>query len=79
MLDGLTLDQIRTFVAIAEAGSFRAGASRVSRVQSAVSHAIGNLEVELGIKLGVALPCELNRSYIANGMEPNEIPCVAAL
>jgi DNA-binding transcriptional LysR family regulator len=51
MLDALTLDQIRTFVAVAEAGSFRAGANRLSRVQSAVSHAIGNLEAELGVTL----------------------------
>jgi DNA-binding transcriptional LysR family regulator len=51
MLDRLTLDQIRIFVAIAEAGSFRAGAARLSRAQSAVSHAIGNLEAELGVAL----------------------------
>ena|ERR1700760_2213081 len=51
MLDALTLDQLRTFVAVAEAGSFRAGAKRLSRVQSAVSHAIGNLEAELGVTL----------------------------
>lgn len=51
MLDSLTLDQIRTFVAIVEAGSFRAGARRLSRAQSAVSHAIGNLEAELGFAL----------------------------
>ena len=51
MLDALTLDQIRTFAAVAEAGSFRAGAKRLSRVQSAVSHAIGNLEAELGVTL----------------------------
>ena len=51
MLDALTLDQLRTFVAVAEAGSFRAGAKRLSRVQSAVSHAIGNLEAELGVIL----------------------------
>jgi DNA-binding transcriptional LysR family regulator len=51
MLDGLTLDQIRMFIAIADAGSFRAGARQLFRAQSAVSHAIGNLETELGIKL----------------------------
>jgi DNA-binding transcriptional LysR family regulator len=44
MLDALTLDQTRTVVAVAEGGSFRAGAGRLSRVQSAVRHAIGNLE-----------------------------------
>ena len=51
MLDALTLDQLRTFVAIAEARSFRAAAGRLSRVQSAVSQAIANLEGELGIRV----------------------------
>ncbi|HEV7319540.1 MAG TPA: LysR family transcriptional regulator [Ensifer sp.] len=51
MLDALTLDQMRTFVTVAESGSFRAGAGKLSRVQSAVSHAIANLEAELGVLL----------------------------
>jgi DNA-binding transcriptional LysR family regulator len=51
MLNGLTLDQMRTFVTVAESGSFRSGAARLSRVQSAVSHAIANLEAELGVAL----------------------------
>jgi len=51
MLDGLTLDQIRTFVAVVDSGSFRSGAARLLRVQSAVSHAIANLEAELGLQL----------------------------
>jgi DNA-binding transcriptional LysR family regulator len=51
VLDALTLDQLRTFIAIAEARSFRAAAGRLSRVQSAVSQAIANLETELGIRL----------------------------
>ncbi len=51
MLDALTLDQMRTFVVVAESGSFRSGAARLSRVQSAVSHAIANLETELGVSL----------------------------
>jgi DNA-binding transcriptional LysR family regulator len=51
MLDALTLDQLRTFVAIAEARSFRAAAGRLARVQSAVSQAIANLEAELGVRL----------------------------
>lgn len=51
MLDVLTLDQLRTFVTVAESGSFRAGAARLLRVQSAVSHAIANLEGELGVSL----------------------------
>lgn len=51
MLDALTLDQIRTFVTVTECGSFRAAAGRLSRVQSAVSHAIANLEAELGVSV----------------------------
>ena len=51
MLDALTLDQMRTFVAVAEAGSFRGAAVRLSRVQSAVSHAVGNLKAQLGLRL----------------------------
>ena len=49
MLDALTLDQIRMFVTVAEAGGFRAGAARLLRAQSAVSHAIANLENQLGV------------------------------
>ncbi len=51
MLDALTLDQLRTFATVAEAGSFRAGAAKLGRVQSAVSHAIANLEAQLGVAL----------------------------
>jgi DNA-binding transcriptional LysR family regulator len=51
MLDGLTLDQMRAFIAIADAGSFRAAAGRLARAQSALSHAIGNLESQLGVRL----------------------------
>jgi DNA-binding transcriptional LysR family regulator len=51
MLDALTLDQMRVFVAVAEAGSFRAAAARLARVQSAVSHAIATLEDQLAVAL----------------------------
>ncbi|KAA6133450.1 LysR family transcriptional regulator [Cupriavidus cauae] len=51
MLDALTLDQLRTFATVAEAGSFRAGAAKLGRVQSAVSHAIANLEAQFGVAL----------------------------
>lgn len=51
MLDSLSLDQMRMFLTVAEAGSFRAAAARLGRVQSAVSHAIAKLEDELGIAL----------------------------
>lgn len=51
MLDPLTLDQIRTFVAVADSGSFRAAAAALSRVQSGVSVSIANLEEQLGVRL----------------------------
>nr|WP_314365563.1 LysR family transcriptional regulator [uncultured Achromobacter sp.] len=51
MIDALTLDQLRVFVAVADAGSFRAAARSLSRVQSAVSHAIANMEQQLGVTL----------------------------
>ncbi|WP_449397238.1 LysR family transcriptional regulator [Devosia riboflavina] len=51
MLDALTLDQIRTFVTIAESGSFRSAAKRLSRVQSGISVAVANLEATLGVTL----------------------------
>lgn len=51
MLDALTLDQMRTFVTVAEAGSFRSGAARLKRAQSAVSNAVANLEGQLGVSL----------------------------
>ena len=51
MLDPLTLDQMRTFVAVVENGSFRAAARRLARVQSAISHAVANLEATLGVTL----------------------------
>lgn len=51
MLDALTFDQIRTFVAIADSGSFRAAAQKLFRAQSGLSAAIANLETELGVTL----------------------------
>ncbi|WP_421681726.1 LysR family transcriptional regulator [Stutzerimonas urumqiensis] len=51
MIDAMTLDQIRIFVTVADSGSFRSGAARLLRVQSAISHAIANLEAELGLQL----------------------------
>jgi DNA-binding transcriptional LysR family regulator len=51
MLDALTLDQMRMFVAVTESGSFRAASVQLSRVQSAVSHSIGGMETQLGVML----------------------------
>lgn len=51
MLDGITLDQLRVFVAIVENGSFRSAAKALGRAQSAVSAAIANLEAQLDLAL----------------------------
>src|SRR5258708_3767410 len=51
MLDGLTLDQIRIFLAVADAGSFSKAAKRLNRAQSAVTYGIQKLEAQFGIPL----------------------------
>jgi DNA-binding transcriptional LysR family regulator len=51
MLDSLSLDQLRVFVAIHDHGSFSAAARHLRRAQSAVSNAIVNLENALGVEL----------------------------
>lgn len=50
-LDAVTLDQLRMLIAVADEGSFSAAARRLQRVQSAVSHAMANLEAQLGLVL----------------------------
>lgn len=51
MLDALTLDQLRVFIAVVDEGSFSAAARRLKRVQSAVSHSMANLERQLGVEV----------------------------
>jgi DNA-binding transcriptional LysR family regulator len=51
MLDSLTLDQIRIFLAVADAGTFSKAAKRLNRAQSAVTYGIQKLEAQLGIPL----------------------------
>lgn len=51
MLDGVTLDQLRTFIAAADEGSFSAAGRKLRRAQSVVSQALANLEAQLGVKL----------------------------
>lgn len=50
-MDGLTLDQIRIFLAIVDEGSFSKAGRRLGRAQSAVTYGMQNLEAQLGIKL----------------------------
>ncbi|MEG6509388.1 LysR family transcriptional regulator [Methyloligella sp. 2.7D] len=51
MLDGLSLDQLRTFIAAAEEGSFSAAGRKLGRAQSVVSQSLANLENQLGVRL----------------------------
>jgi DNA-binding transcriptional LysR family regulator len=51
MLDGVSLDQLRTFIAAADEGSFSAAGHRLRRAQSVVSQTLANLEGQLGVKL----------------------------
>jgi DNA-binding transcriptional LysR family regulator len=51
MLDGVSLDQLRTFLAAADEGSFSAAGRRLGRAQSVVSQTLANLEAQIGVKL----------------------------
>jgi len=51
MLDSLSLDQLRSFIAATEEGSFSAAGRRLNRAQSVVSQTILNLEAQLGVSL----------------------------
>jgi DNA-binding transcriptional LysR family regulator len=46
-----TLEQLRVFLTVVEAGSFTAAAKRLGRAVSAVSYTMGNLEQQLGVSL----------------------------
>ena len=51
MLESVSLDQLRMFVAAADTGSFSAAARQFRRAQSALSQAISALEGSLGVRL----------------------------
>jgi len=51
MLDGVTLDQVRTFIAAVDEGSFSAAGRRLGRAQSVVSQTLANMEGQLGLQL----------------------------
>src|SRR5882762_9273173 len=51
MIEALSLDQLRTFIAAAETGSFSAAGRKLRRAQSVVSQSLANLEAQLGVKL----------------------------
>ena len=51
MIDGFSLDQLRTFVAAADSGSFSAAGRQLGRAQSVVSQTVANLESLIGVTL----------------------------
>lgn len=51
MLDGVSLDQLRTFITAVDEGSFSAAARKLNRVQSAVSGWVSGLEDQIGVVL----------------------------
>src|SRR5262247_1592741 len=46
-----TLDQLRVFLTVVEAGSFAGAARKLGRATSVISYSIGNLEAQLGVSL----------------------------
>src|SRR5258708_12637958 len=67
MLDGVSLDQLRTFIAAADAGSFSAGGRPPRPAQSGGSQTVGNREAQLGVKLfdGSSRPPVLTKQGVA--------------
>jgi DNA-binding transcriptional LysR family regulator len=51
MLDAMSMDQLRTFIAAAEEGSFSAAGRKLGRAQSVVSTTLANLEQQVGFAL----------------------------
>jgi DNA-binding transcriptional LysR family regulator len=51
MLDGVSLNQLRTFIAAVDEGSFSAAARKLNRAQSVVSDMISGLEDQIGVSL----------------------------
>src|ERR1700751_173785 len=51
MLDAVTLDQLRTFIAAVDEGSFSAAGRKLRRTQSVVSQTLAKLEAQIGVKL----------------------------
>ena len=51
MLDGVSLDQLRTFIAAVDEGSFSAASRKLLRAQSVISETVSNLEDQIGVPL----------------------------
>jgi DNA-binding transcriptional LysR family regulator len=51
MLDGVSLDQLRIFIAATDERSFSAAGRRLRRAQSVISETVSGLEAQLGVTL----------------------------
>jgi DNA-binding transcriptional LysR family regulator len=51
VLDGVSLDQLRAFIAAADEGSFSAAARKLHRAQSVISELVSSLEGQIGVAL----------------------------
>jgi len=51
MLDGVSLDQLRAFIASVDEGSFSAASRKLHRAQSVVSELVSSLEGQIGVPL----------------------------
>lgn len=51
MLDNVSINQLRAFVAVCDETSFSGAARKLRRAQSAISHAVAALETALGVSL----------------------------
>lgn len=51
MLDAMSMDQLRTFIAAADEGSFSAAGRKLHRAQSVISTTLANLEQQVGFAL----------------------------
>lgn len=51
MLDGVSLDQLRSFITAVDEGSFSAASRKLRRAQSVISELVSALEDQIGVKL----------------------------
>src|ERR1700679_596602 len=74
MLDGVSLDQLRTFLAVADEGSFSAAGRRVRRAQSLVSQSAAYLGEQLRVQMvdrsgHLPVLTDQGRALLANARE----------
>ena len=50
-MNSVSLDQLRSFIAAVDEGSFSAAARKLRRAQSAVSELVSSLEDQIGVML----------------------------